>query len=66
MGAVFELDIKVDVFDPLIRRIFIRQNNRVKFLYWKRNGFCLWLKRFESERFKRLLASTDQEILFSV
>ncbi|WP_239642831.1 transposase [Pseudomonas syringae] len=24
----------------------------MKILYWKLNGFCLWLKPLESERFK--------------
>jgi transposase len=32
--------------------VFInRQRTKIKVLYWHRNGFCLWQKRLESERF---------------
>ncbi|HDS1690883.1 TPA: IS66 family insertion sequence element accessory protein TnpB, partial [Pseudomonas putida] len=27
-----------------------KARNRIKVLYWERNGFCLWLKRLEAER----------------
>lgn len=40
--------------NPFATQLFIFGNRRrdaVKILYWARNGFCLWQKRLERERF---------------
>lgn len=41
--------------DPFASALYVFTNgrrNQIKVLYWERNGFCLWQKRLEKERFK--------------
>lgn len=40
--------------NPLSGHLYLfcsRNRRRLKIIYWDRNGFCLWLKRLEEDKF---------------
>lgn len=51
--------------DPYSESLFVfinRARDRIKLLYWERNGFCLWHKRLEKHRFAWPLAHQSDTV----
>lgn len=41
--------------NPFSEQLFVfcnRKRDKVRILYWERNGFCLWQKHLEKDKFK--------------
>jgi transposase len=52
LSLIVEQLMKESLFQESLFVFTNRQRNRIKILYWERNGFCLWYKVLEQERFK--------------
>lgn len=50
--------------DPLSGNLFLflnRNRDRMKILFWDRDGFCVWYKRLERGTFQLLTTTNDEE-----
>ena len=51
LSVIVQEDMKQDVFEGSLFLFCNKPRNRLKILYWDRNGFCIWLKRLEKDKF---------------
>jgi len=51
LSVLVEQELGLNPFASALYVFTNRQHNRVKALYWHRNGFCLWQKRLERDKF---------------
>lgn len=51
LSVLVEQELELNPFANALYVFVNRQRNKIKVLYWHRNGFCLWLKRLESDKF---------------
>ena len=51
LSVLVEQELELNPFGSALYVFINGQRNKIKVLYWHRNGFCLWLKRLESEKF---------------
>jgi len=52
LSILVESRMELDVFSGHLFVFSNRRRDMIKVLYWDRNGFCLWQKRLERERFR--------------
>jgi hypothetical protein len=50
LAVMVECELERDLFTGQLFVFTNRRRDKVKILYWEKSGFCLWLKRLESER----------------
>ena len=51
LSALVQQELALDPFGSALYVFINRQRNKMKVLYWHRNGFCLWQKRLERDKF---------------
>ena len=52
MSALVTSDLRIDAYTGDLFVFLNKRGDKVKILYWDRNGFCLWHKRLEQGIFR--------------
>ena len=60
LSALVEQELGLNPFGDALYLFINRRRDKLKALYWHRNGFCLWYKRLEAERFAWPAAEASQ------
>jgi transposase len=61
LSVIVSEQMQLDIFSSCLFVFCNRTETILKILYWDKNGFCLWQKRLEKDRFK--WPQTSKEVL---
>ena len=61
LSVLVEQELALNPFAQTLFVFINRSGNKIKILYWHRNGFCLWMKRLEAEKFAWISAHHDEQ-----
>lgn len=61
LSVIVSEHMQLDIFSGHLFVFCNRQQTILKILYWDKNGFCLWQKRLEKDRFK--WPKTSEEVM---
>jgi len=59
LSILIQEQLKLDPFSGHLFAFCNRKRDIIKVLYWDQNGFCLWQKRLERERFRWPVSRED-------
>ena len=62
LAALVEQELELNPMSEVLFVFCNRQRDKIKLLYWERNGFVLWYKRLEKQRFSWLSATNELSI----
>lgn len=65
LSVIVEQSMLKNPFDNALYVFTNHRRDRLKILYWDKNGFCLWYKVLEKERFKWPKTTTDKTVTLS-
>jgi transposase len=54
LAALVENNLELDLMQDAVFVFCNRGRDKIKILYWERNGFVLWYKRLEKQKFRWL------------
>ena len=66
LSVLVEQELQLNPFGRALYVFINRKRNKIKVLYWHRNGFCLWLKRLEAEKFAWLRETETSTPMISI
>lgn len=52
LSLLVEQELELDPFEATLFVFINWRRDKLTILYWEKNGFCLWYKRLEKQRFK--------------
>ena len=61
LSIVVSEKLELDIFNGSLFVFCNRKRTIIKLIYWDKNGFCLWQKRLEKDKFK--WPETRQEVM---
>ena len=59
LAVLVESQLRHDPFSAQLYVFCNRQRKGIKMLFWERNGFCLWQKKLERDRFHWPMVSSE-------
>ncbi len=51
LSIIVNEELKENIFSGILFMFCNKNRSRIKIIYWDRNGFCLWQKRLEKDKF---------------